>query len=96
MCTIHFDDSGQDGEERATQVDDALVDDQNVDFLNNITSVIWCHLYTNGWLGSRVVSVLDSGAEGPGFKSQPRRCRVTVLGKLFAPIVPLFTMQQNW
>ena len=28
----------------------------------------------SGWLGSRVVSVLDSGAEGPGFKSQPRRC----------------------
>ena len=24
------------------------------------------------WLGSRVVSVLDSGAEGPGFKSQSR------------------------
>jgi len=43
-----------------------------------------------GWLGSRVVSVLDSGAEGPWFKSQPRRCRVTVLGKLFTPIVPLF------
>jgi len=34
-----------------------------------------------------VVSVLDSGAEGPGFKLQPRRCRVTVLGKLFTPIV---------
>jgi len=49
-----------------------------------------------GWLGRRVVSVLDSGAEGPEFKSQPRRCRVTVLGKLFAPIVPLFTKQQNW
>jgi len=48
------------------------------------------------WLGSRVVSVLDSGAEGPGFKSQPRRCRVTVLGKLFAPIVPVFTKQRNW
>ena len=44
-----------------------------------------------GWLGSRVVSVLDSGAVGPGFKLQPRRCRVTVLGKLFTPIVPLFT-----
>jgi len=28
---------------------------------------------------SRIVSVLDSGAEGPGFKSQSRRCRVTVL-----------------
>jgi len=26
-----------------------------------------------GWFGRRVVSVLDSGAEGPGFKSQPRR-----------------------
>ena len=38
----------------------------------------------HGWLGSRVVSVLDSGAEGPGFKSQSRRCRVTVLGKLFS------------
>ena len=49
-----------------------------------------------GWLGSRVVSVLDSGAEGPGFKSQSRRCPVTVLGKLFTPIVPLFTKQQNW
>jgi len=47
------------------------------------------------WLGSRVVSVLDSGAERPGFKSQLRRCRVTVLGKLFTPIVPLFTKQQN-
>ena len=49
-----------------------------------------------GWLGSRVVSVLDSGAEGPGFKSQSRRCRVTVLGKVLTPIVPLFTKQQNW
>jgi len=42
-----------------------------------------------------VVSLLDSDAEGPGFKSQPRRCRVTVLGKLFTPIVPLFTKQRN-
>jgi len=55
------------------------------------------HYYVGlGWLGSRVVSVLDSGAEGPGFISQPRRCRVTVLGKLFTPFVPLFTKQQNW
>ena len=49
-----------------------------------------------GWLGSRVVSVLDSGSEGPGFKSQWRRCRETVLGKLFTPIVSLFTKQRNW
>ena len=41
--------------------------------------------------GSRVVSVL-----GPGFKSQPRCCPVTVLGKLFTSIVPLFTKQRNW
>ena len=32
---------------------------------------------------------MNSGAEEPGFKSQPRRCRVTVLGKQFTPIVPL-------
>jgi len=30
--------------------------------------------------------VMDSGAKGPGFKSQSQRCRVTVLGKLFTPI----------
>jgi len=53
------------------------------------------HSFRDGWLGSRVVSVF-SGAEGPGFKSQPRRCRVTVLGKRFTPIVPLFTEQRNW
>ena len=58
---------------------------------NRSRSVFTC----TGWLGSRVVSVLDSGAEGSGFKSQPRRCRVTVLGKLFTPIVPLFTEQRN-
>ena len=39
------------------------------------------HSLIGWWLGSRVVSVLDSGAEGPGFKSQPRRCWVTVFGQ---------------
>ena len=38
----------------------------------------------------------NTGAEWPGFKSQPRRCRVTVLGKLCTPIVPLFSKQRNW
>ena len=42
-----------------------------------------------------MVSVLDSDAVGPGFKSQSRRCLVTVLSQLFTPIVPLFTKQQN-
>jgi len=32
-----------------------------------------CRYAGGGWLGSRVVSVQGSGAEGPGFKSQPRR-----------------------
>jgi len=62
-----------------------------------VSSVTNCRrAMTEGWLGSRVVSVLDSGAVGPGFKSQRRRCRVTVLAKLFTPIVPLFTKQRNW
>jgi len=59
--------------------------------LEKITFVIGQPHTSTGWLGSRVVSVLDSDAEGPGFKSQSRRCRVTVLGKLFTPVVPLFT-----
>jgi len=50
----------------------------------------------HGWFGSRVVSVLDSGAVGSRLESQPRRCRVIVLGKLFTPIVPLFTNQRSW
>jgi len=61
-----------------------------------ITAISGFVIIINGSLGSRVVSVLDSGAEGPGFNSQSRRCRVTVLGKLLTPIVPLFTKQQNW
>ena len=63
---------------------------------NAVRSAYLPNFKGHGWLGSRVLSELDSGAEGPGFKSQPRRCRVTVLGKLFTPIVPLYTKQQNW
>jgi len=59
---------------------------------NNVNST----QFKKGLLGSRVVNVLYSGAVGTGFKSQSRRCRVIVLGKLFTPIVPLFTKQQNW
>ena len=33
-------------------------------------------------------SVAEWLAERPGFKSQSRRCRVTVSGKLFTPIMP--------
>ena len=67
---------------------------QYVHFIAFLPFVIY-PLYT-WWLGSRVVDMLDSGAVGPGFKSQPQRCQVTVLGKLLTPIVPLFTKQRNW
>ena len=83
----------------ATVVDNKLPGDRSWSLGTNwqgLTLVYIVQPITEGWLGSRVVSVLDSGAEGLGFKSQPRRCRVTVLGKLFTPIVPLFTKQQNW
>jgi len=58
--------------------------------------VLYFYKLLSWWLGSRVVNMLDLGAEGPGFKSQSQCCRVTVLGKLFTPIVPLFIKQQNW
>ena len=66
--------------------------------LNIRTVIVMLHLPVQRWLGSRVVSesVLDSSAERSGLKSHPRRCRVTVLGKLFTPIVPLFTKERNW
>jgi len=57
---------------------------------------VYINFVLPGWLGSRVVSVLDSAAEGPRLKLQSRRCQVTVIGKLFTPIVSLFTKQQNW
>jgi len=41
-------------------------------------SAFLVHTVSVGWLGSRVVSVLDSDAVGPGFKSQSRRCRVSL------------------
>ena len=44
-----------------------------------------------GWLGSRVVSVLDSGAEMPGFKSQLRRCFSQKLS-----CVALWQFRQFW
>jgi len=59
-------------------------------------TVLQCSHYNYRWLGSRVVSVLDSGAEGSRFKLQLRCCRVTVLGRLFTPIMPLFIKQRNW
>jgi len=63
-------------------------------YVGEIKLYIYSHIF--GRLDSRVVSVLDPGAEGPGFKSHQRRCRVAVLGKLFTPIVSPFTKQRNW
>ena len=50
----------------------------------------------NGWLGSRVVSVMDSGAEARVQIAVATLSGITVLGKLYTPVVPLFTKQQNW
>ena len=59
--------------------------------------MIHCIKFVTRWLGSRVVSVLDSAAEGSGFRLKLQCCRVTVLGKPFTPIMPQrFTKQQNW
>ena len=83
-----------------THDDDDLSLTDTDDTCQQLDKVLHSHhhhyYYYYWWLGSRVVSVLDSGAVGPGFKSQSRRCRVTVLSKLLTPIVPLFTKQQNW
>ena len=46
--------------------------------------------------GGSVAEWLACWTQAQKGKSQSRRCRVTVLGKLFTPIVPLFTKQQNW
>ena len=69
---------------KKTETESKVLDSRQVWSFNSATIV------------SRVVSVLDSGAEGPGFKSQTLRCPVTVSGKLFTPIVPLFIKQRNW
>ena len=69
------------GHLQRTQILHNVSVDSNVQFTTTYYNTTWW------WLGSRMVSVLDSGAVGPGFILQPRRCRVTVLGKLFTPIV---------
>jgi len=38
-------------------------------FIIGVVIIITCQCL-HRWLGSRVVSVVDSGTEGPGFKSQ--------------------------
>jgi len=43
------------------------------DFLPALVMIRFCSICI-GWLGSLVVSVLDSGTEGPGFKSQSQSC----------------------
>ena len=45
------------------QIDDVI----SICRLRYSSRVIAAELLVQGWLGSRVVRVLDSGAEGPGF-----------------------------
>ena len=44
-------------------------------------------------LSKNVNDISKEYTKEPGFKSQSRRCRVIVLGKLFTPIVAMFTKQ---
>jgi len=46
-----------------------------VSFETDVISVLCGHPVSSEGLLSVSVSVLDSGAEGPGFKLQPRCCR---------------------
>jgi len=57
---------------------------------------ILAKIYSKTALSARVVNVLDLGARGLGFKLQWQRCQSSVLGKLFTPIVPVLTKQQDW
>jgi len=88
---------------RATTLENPLEDthSERIKHLNNKPSHTAIKHYQfslpndQQWLSSRLISMLDTGRVGPGFKSQPQHCQVTVLGKLFTPIVPLFT-KQKW
>ena len=72
----------------------AYFTDSHIDFTNKVAaSRTLPHTKREN---RRLLGRIACKHEGPGFKSQSRRCRVTVLDKLFTPIVPLFTEQQNW
>jgi len=46
------------------------VEREDIEFICKVSQ--WLHVVQHrGWLSSRVVSMLDSGTEGPGFISQP-------------------------
>ena len=54
---------------------------------NNITVII---------VGGSAAEWLACWTQAHNGLGSNRSCRVTVLGKLFTPIVYLFTKQQNW
>jgi len=51
-------------------------------------NVLQTHLQ-GGSVAEWLVSVLDSGAEEPGFKSQPRRCRVSLRQTVYTHCAPV-------
>ena len=52
----------------------------------SLTLLHFNYVVCHRWLGSRVAKALDLQPAGCEFNSQPRRCRVTTLGKLFTPM----------
>ena len=65
------------------------------DFMSLIISAL---LYTLGCIHSVAewLACWTQVQKGPGSNRSHDAVGVTVLGKLFTPIVPLFTKQQNW
>jgi len=59
--------------------------------------LLYSHSHILAGLAAEWLVCWTQAQKGPGSnRSCPRCCQVTVLGKLFTPIVPLLTKQQNW
>jgi len=75
-----------------------LTDDKQLDRSQNsakLCSTLFLFIdYMNGGSVAEWLACWTQAQKGLG--SNRGRFRVTVLGKLFTPIVPLITKQQNW
>jgi len=70
------DETDEDGEQQDEDAEDDTLADEPVCFL----------VVHSGCLGSVLVGASDWQLDGCKFDSQPPRCRVTTLGKLFTPM----------
>ena len=63
-----------------------------------LPSFSYCSVLLKGGSVAEWLACWTQAQKGPGLGSNRSRdaVGVTVLGKLFTPIVPLFTKQRNW